>query len=483
MPLVRHSAYYLLGRIATGAVGLVTLIAFTRVLSPVVYGRYAVIIAIASLIAGVGFQWLRQCLVRFGTEISGSRQPLLGTLGVLFAATIVTTLALAIFMALVGSAVHIAISPAELAAVCGLTLAQSWFELSADAARTELRPWRYSVANFLRSLLCLAFGVAAALLTHQVLLVILGMAAGYFLASLVAAPPWLSGLRHVDVATWLQIRRIMAYGIPLAGTLGLQFILDSADRLMLASMRGYIEAGTYSSAYNLAQFSIGTLLGGLGLASLPLAVGAFRAADQGRVVALLERNLLMALSIGVPAIVGLVIIAPTIDYLLLGNYAPGQSAIVTMIVAIGIGMAAIRSYCLDIVFMLHQRTWLQAVVIGASALLNVLLNLALIPRWGPIGAAFATLMAFASALAGSLALGRRYLKIRLPLKDTVKILIASASMGLVVVRVLVWRPGWLILTFAILSGALVYVFISVAVNVAGSRDCFITLLRKCAAYQ
>lgn len=469
--LARHTTYYLAGRIASGLVGLLALMAFTRVLNPADYGRYSVILAIAGLIAGTGFQWLRQCLVRFGTGMGTDRQPLLGTLGALFAGQMLVLVALG-----VGSALfvdrgqwHAGMSAADIAGIWCLAVAQSWFELAADSARTELRPWRYSFAIFLRALLSLVLGVLAALLLHEVAPVVLAMAAAYVLASAATTPRWLEGLLRINLATLDEIKRLCHYGLPLVGTLGLQFILDSADRLMLASMRTFVEVGVYSSAYNLAQFSIGALLSGLGLGALPLAVGAARRSDGSNEVAeLLGRNLVLGVGIGLPAVTGLVLLSPTMDRLLLGNYVAGRSDLITMMIAIAVGMAAIRSYCVDVVFMLQKRTWLQALLIGFTALFNVLLNVVLIPRWGAVGAAAATLVAFLFALAGSWLLSRRYLRIPLYTKDMTKIVLGCFVLA-IVLAVLPSAEGWLQLAAAIIVGALVYSVVVVALDAAGSR--------------
>ncbi|HKU17956.1 MAG TPA: lipopolysaccharide biosynthesis protein, partial [Candidatus Saccharimonadales bacterium] len=427
---VRHTAYYLIGRLATGLIGLAALVAFTHVLSPADYGRYAVILAITALIANVGFQWLRQCLVRFGTGAGERPQPLLGTLGAMYLAILLTLVVVCVALALLvrNHSLRMGLPVLELVAIWCLTACQAWFELAADSARARFQPWRYSTATFARALLSVVLGVVAALLTHQVLMVVFAMAAAYLFASVVTVPPSFAGLLRLGLATWREARRLAAYGLPLALALGMTFILDSADRLMLAGMRGYTEAGVYSSAYNLALFSIGTVLSALGLGSLPLVVGAFRDSAKDAASVLLGHNFLLGIAIGLPAVVGIVILAPALDRLLLGNYVAGRSDIVTVIIAVAIGLAAIRSYCVDLVFMLHQRTWVQTIVIAVSALVNILLNLVLIPRWGAIGAASASLMAFLLAFLGSWFLSRYYVKMRVGLRDVVKIVLGCGVM-------------------------------------------------------
>lgn len=477
--LLSHTWLYLLGRIATGVIGLVTLAAFTRVLSPEDYGRYSVILAVVTLVAGVGFQWLRQGLVRFGTGHDESRAVLLGTLGLLFGALAGAVGVAAVLARLLGGVFGVHLSSIELAVIFLLTVAQAWFEFAIDAVRTEFRPWCYSAATFVRALLCLVLGVAAAVLTHSIPLVLLGIAGGYVAASLIAAPRWLGGLLRWNAATWQEVKRLASYGLPLAATLGMTIALSSIDRLMLAGISGYSEAGVYASAYDLAQFSIGTILAGLGLGSLPLAIAAFRdPTDPQRAKILLDRNLLLGVGVGLPAVIGLAMIAPALDRLLLGNYVAGRSDTVTVLVAVGTGFAGIRAYCLDVVFMLYRRTWVQAFMVGGAVAFNVLLNLLLIPRWGAVGAASASLLAFVGAMAASGALGRYYLKLSLPVKDVGKILLGCIGLACAVSVGMSTETRWLNLALTIIGGAIVYASILIATDAADSRTRVAALFRQ-----
>ncbi len=464
MALARHSAYYLTGRLASAAVGMLALFAFTRLLSPADYGRYSVIVAIAGLISGVGFQWLRQCLVKFGPDSACDRDQLLGSIGVLFLTLFVGAIAVAAIVAAFGSGRDVSfVSTSLIAVTLTLACAQAWFELGLDANRVDLNPVKYGAAAFLRAALCLAFGLLAELLTHELMAVILGVALGYLVASLLTAPRWLGGLARARKASWAQTKTLAVYGLPLALTLGFTFIVDSADRLMLAAMRGVTEAGIYSSAYNLGQYALGNLLAGLGVAVFPLAVKCYAEQGADRTGVLLGQNLLLLVGLALPATLGLVVLSPTLTRLLLGNFVPGQSALIMAIVAVGVAFAAIRSYAYDIVFMLAQKTRQQATILAAAAGVNILLNWVLIPLWGAVGAASATLLSFMLALCLSMFFGRRLINIRIQRPDLVKVIVGSVIMvGMLVLPAA--HHTWLSLVLHITLGAVVYLCAMLILN-------------------
>jgi O-antigen/teichoic acid export membrane protein len=463
MSLARHSAIYLAWRLLSAALGLLSLFAFTHVLSPEDYGRYSVVVAMAGLISGVGFQWLRQCLVKFGPDPKWDRGELLGSIGALFLSVSIVLFIVAIILASSRDDMNGNISAALIAVTVALALAQAWFEFGLDANRVDMNPMRYGVGGVLRAAFCLAFGVLAAWGTHSLSAVILGVALGYLVANLLTAPRWLDRLVGVRRATLAQAKILATYGLPLALTLGFTFIVDSADRLMLAAMSGATEAGIYSSAYNLGQYAIGSVLAGLGLAAFPLAMKHYAKQDSGKVAVLLGQNLVLLVGVALPATLGVIILAPTLTRLLLGNFTPGESPVITGIVAVGVALGAIRSYAYDIVFMLENKTLLQAGILALAASVNILFNWVFIPRWGAVGAACATLVSFLLALSLSAFLGRRLIKVHFELADVIKIIAGGAIMAAVLVAVPTHHTWWS-LVLLISLGASVYLCSMLVLN-------------------
>jgi O-antigen/teichoic acid export membrane protein len=467
--------YYLCGRLASALLSLVSLSVFTRLLTPANYGRYSVIVAIVGLLAGVLFQWLRQCLVQFGGDVR-FRAQLLGSIGLLFwmaiAATIVVTIAADCAVAF--GRREFEITRAEITVVCLFALAQSWFELSADAVRLDLQPFKYGIFAVFRAALSLILGAAAAVITKDLVITILGIALGYAIAGYVAAPSWLRGLYSVRLASWRQIKVLFGYGIPLSLTLGMVFILDSVDRLMLARMRDAATAGVYSSAYNLSQFSIGTILGGLGLGILPLAAAAFHRNEFALTKRLIERNVFTLIGVGLPSVIGLCFEAPALGRMMLGNYQAGQSDSVIIIISIAMGFAGLRAYGYDLIFMVHGSTKTQAFILGIAAVINIALNVLLIPRAGATGAAWATLIAFLFAFAASVIVGRRIVKLDYAMIGIVKICVATILMA----AVLCYGPSktsWIYLLASIVAGTITYGAALLLLNPSASRSLIKTL--------
>jgi O-antigen/teichoic acid export membrane protein len=473
--LTRQNVFYFCGRLLGALISLVSLIVFTRLLTPADYGRYSVIVAIAGLLAGVLFQWLRQCLVQFGGDVK-IRARVLASLGLLFWIAIATTILLAIVAvcAVTFSERDLEITRTDIAVVCAFGLAQAWFEFATDAVRLDLQPLKYGVFNISRAAFSLVFGASVALTTEDLASTILGIALGYAFAGYLAAPRWLRGLLALRLASWQQIKVFMAYGLPLSFTLGMIFILDSVDRLMLAGLRDAATAGVYSSAYNLSQFSIGTILGGLGLGIMPLASAAFHRNESALAKRLIERNLFTLIAIGLPAVIGLCFEAPVLGRLMLGNYQAGESDSVVIIISIAIGLAGLRAYGYDVIFMIHSSTKVQAVILAIAAGINIGLNIVFIPMAGATGAAWATLMAFLFAIVASVVVGRRIVKLDYAMTRIAKVCVATILMAMVLYCV-PSKPTWFNLALAVGAGSATYGAALLLLNPSISRSLLRTI--------
>jgi O-antigen/teichoic acid export membrane protein len=97
------------------------------------------------------------------------------------------------------------------------------------------------------------------------------------------------------------------------------------------------------------------------------------------------------------------------------------------------------------------------------------LNLALIPRYGVLGAAIAAVLSRTLALALSIVLIRRIFPLPLPLANVAKILAACGVLWLVLLPTLDHR-GWAILIGQIAAGASAYGLAAFALDIGGVRQ-------------
>lgn len=423
--LLHHSSLYLVARGLPGVINFLAIAVWTRLLAPEQYGRYALVIAAVGLVNKVVFGWLRLGVLRFLPGLGRDSRGFRSTLKVGFALLVALTGLLgAISMLLTSDPAHRGLL------ACGIVLlwTQSLFELHLEIVRSELSPVRYGLLTLLKSLLALALGAALVKLGLGAYGLILGLALGMLVA---AAPEVWRQFRGAPIRlcdrAWL--RQLWVYGAPLSGTAALAFVVVSSDRFLIAWLLREDAVGRYAVGYDVASSAMVLLMMIINLAAYPLAVRALEQRGSAAAAQALLQNCTALLGIGLPAMLGLVLLAPNLAQVLVGQPFRVDATALIPVVAVAALLNGIKEYHFDLAFQLGRHTIWQLWITSATAAANVVLNLWWIPIFGIMGAAYATLAAFALGLALSWWLGRRAFPLPWPTSDSVKIALAALAMG------------------------------------------------------
>jgi O-antigen/teichoic acid export membrane protein len=126
------------------------------------------------------------------------------------------------------------------------------------------------------------------------------------------------------------------------------------------------------------------------------------------------------------------------------------------------------AYHLGLAFQLGRRTMGQMVVSGTGGVANLALNLLLIPRFGVMGAIWASVVSYALACVVGWRLGRRHFPLPVLPAEAWKVALAAALMAAAVrpLRTILGVPG---LALQIGTGAGVYALAAWALDLAGVR--------------
>lgn len=236
---------------------------------------------------------------------------------------------------------------------------------------------------------------------HTILL-LAGAAAG------VLTPAWVLGtgaaaaiaglplfLRAVPGGTPLRTARPALVGSLLRwaaryhpGTLAGHLLLR-ADVLILAAMRGSQQVGLYSLAFAVAE-TILLITGAVAQAGASAQVDG----NDDRYTARLART---SFAVAALAACALALVAHRLVPLLFGQaFAPSVGALLVLLP--GVAALAAREP-LELAVSRRDRPRVTSHAAGAALVLNIGLNVALVPRWGALGAAMASTAAYAAQLA------------------------------------------------------------------------------------
>jgi O-antigen/teichoic acid export membrane protein len=459
---------YLPAQIVQGVVGFLTLYVFTRLLSPADFGHYALAFSVTTLAHTVTFSWLEASMARFW---AAERTP--EGLAVHFASLYRTSFAIiAVFIPVAALVVWLApLTPAfKVAVAVGLAgvpvrnlakLAQERFRAAGEVSKAAGVDILLAVLGFLVGA---AFAVAGAGAASPLL--------GLAIAPLFALPFILPGeLRQTRGGTVdrARLRAYAAYGYPIAASLTLALVLASTDRFLLAGFMDAAAVGAYHASYSLANRTLDVIFIWLGAAGAPAMVMALeRGGREALRKTALEQGSTLIL-VGLPAAVGLSLVARPMAELMIGRDLRDAAALVTPWIAASSFLSGLIAYYFGFGFTLGKKTGLLLVTMAVPALCNVVLNLVLIPRLGVVGAAIATAASFAIGLVACLLLSRRAIALPVPWDALVRCGLASAVMGAVVFA-LPPLGGLIELILDAGVGGLVYAAVALTLNAAGVRD-------------
>jgi O-antigen/teichoic acid export membrane protein len=462
--LLKHSALYLFARGLPGLVAFLSIAIYTRLLSPEAYGQYVLVVATVGLCNSIVFCWLRMGLLRFLPAHLERPQALLSTLVTAYWWLVLGTGGLAVMVFLIFPE-----APWKEFVPLGVLLlwAQAWFELNLELVRSRLAALRYLLISLVKAVLALGLGALLIFLGLAAYGPLLGLAVGMVFSALALTRGEWNGVRLGTTDPQL-LRSLLGYGLPLTATFALAFVIDSSDRLLIGWRLGADAAGLYAAGYDLAQGIMRLLMITVYLASYPIIVHALEQEGLHSCQQQLQRNLLLLLAVALPAATGLAVLAPNIARTLLPPAFQEMASQVIPWIALAVLFSGVKSYYLDLSFYLGRYTLGQMWIALATAIVNVAFTLWWIPKMGPIGAVYATLVAYFVAFVLSMIVGHNVFPLPFPYKDTLKILVASGVMGLLLWLIPQHRMLY-VLVLQTVGAAMIYIFIIGLLNVAGYR--------------
>lgn len=419
---LRASAGYVGGRAAAGALSLVAMGLFARGLGPEGYAWYALAVTTSTFTATVLLQPVVQALGRFlahDAGVAATLARLVVGLSIILAATALgAEVALHLWWpGLVGLAL----------AALALGVTQGSFDFSAQHASASLLPGRYTRIYLTRAVLL----VCAAALVWQLRLGVASSVALVSAVSLLATlGPGRQGWHGMAVAhldTDMR-RRIRMYYVPAALSILVSNALQFTDRFILAAMAPTHELGAYAAVGDLAQQSLGFLVGSLYLAWYPRMVAAYEP-DRPEQRRLSGRYAMLACAVMLPATLGFGLLGPALTHVFFGPAYATTAAQVWWPVTMAVALAGVRMYFLDIGLYLTSRMHLQLRNVSVAAVLVLLLDLWWIPMHGAAGAAWAAVAGQCFALLLSAWSSKGVVGWQLPLKQTWPVLPACALMA------------------------------------------------------
>jgi O-antigen/teichoic acid export membrane protein len=244
--------------------------------------------------------------------------------------------------------------------------------------------------------------------------------------------------------------KALRYALPLLPA-GLSiWMLDRSDRLVIGWYLGPKAVGIYSANYALASLLM-VFQTPLQITLLPK-ISALWKSNRASAVQYISVSNKLFLTFAIPFVIGLPFFAERF-LARIGNEELGAGGgLLTFLIAAGVMMWGV-SVMLTQIFYGARQTLTIAVVTVAAAILNLILNVLLVPVWGIKGSAFSTLVSYFLSCAVLFLLSRGTAKLDFYWLHILKCLAAALLMAAALRLMSVWPDT---LPLAVAAGVLIY---------------------------
>jgi O-antigen/teichoic acid export membrane protein len=366
--------------IARSVLGGLTGVVISRALGPEGRGEYAILLTIATIAVSAGHLSIEQSHASLWTRAPNRDAiaanglllgPLVGSASALFAAAIVMILG----PRLVPLPNHRLLAMALLTVPCGVTL-RYLNNVLVLRARVEWVNWSGLLGAACQ---CLACGLPAAIGRMSVAWAVAAWVTSAVMPLIVLIPAVRPRLRdrHMPLA-----RRALATGLRYHVGIVALFLLFRVDVLILGALRSSAAAGVYSLAVSLAEL---TRVAADSVAQVTLARQMKGDHDAAAALTIRTARLTGLLSLGSAGL--MCAAAPLVVPFVFG---PGFAGSIAPLACLLPGMWALGVIRTIGSFLVRlDRPWLMSSMSIAALVVNVVLDLALIPRFGVMGCAVA----------------------------------------------------------------------------------------------
>ena len=448
-----------------------TIAILTRLLEPAEFGIYAIAVITMQFVHMGLFTWMEAAMARFQARAEREND---------VASHLKTLYVTAAITGLIGFAIimlTLTLTPlnSKLVFVLYFALAstclQVLFNLGMEAHRAAHRIKRYSLTFSNNTFISFTLGIIFILYTPlNAAAPFLGVICGLLI---VGGLDLFFMMRQMRGGKYQpeKVKTYFIYGAPLCLGLLMSYALNSADVYLIAALMSETSAGEYNAGYNLANRSLEMLFVWVSMAVTPVAVSAMENDGTEKSRDILKNYGATLLWIAIPAATGIALVAKDAGFVL-GEGVRDNAVLVMPWIALAGLINGFMTYYVHRAFMLSGQTHKFVWALVGPVILNFSLNILLIPKYGLMGAVWATIASYTLAIIIATILARRDYPLPLPLRAAVEISAASALMAIAVFILPLdnMTPGFITLVIKGTTGVTVYLVACWILNIADCRN-------------
>ncbi len=439
-----------------------------KFLGPTEYGRFAICFAAAAIVNSAGFDWIRLSAIRFYSERARLERPeVRATLDDCVA--VLAFLISLIVLAIAFSGVKLPLSTGLIAMAAATGVASGLYDYSTALARARFLDRTYIAIIVAKNLLGLLLTVGGAWLFQSAALALAGVTLSVAGALVGAGRPLIDRGAGHGVGRWSLAKSFMAYGLPFV-TSGILFqAMPLANRALVGGLFGFGEAGQFSLANDLGLRVLAAIASALDVLLFQLAVRADETHGPARARAQLAENMTTVLAIILPTAIGLWLVLPSFEALIVPEAFRGPFARYLTAMLPGLAAYVTLQYTISPIFQIAKRPT-PMIIVGLAACAANALFILLFPH-GADG--FSLALAQSGAQIVGLATGIAFAATTRPhwprRRDFGAVALAAGVMALIVLPLRARALGALTMAMQVGVGVASYAALAYLLDVAKAR--------------
>ena len=236
---------------------------------------------------------------------------------------------------------------------------------------------------------------------------------------------WKISGNFLSIKTKQTSKKLLKFGLPLIGIPIINYLLSTSDQLIIKMFCGDYDAGLYAMGYKLSSaiFSLTTTF--LITSSHHIIMDKYDNCDKCETESFLQNLALSYWTICLPLLICIFMFGKDI-MMIMASEQYLDALMVFGLSSVGIVFGGYINYT-NKAWELSNRSWIIALFSGSGALVNVILNIVLIPCYGYTVAAVTTIISYLTVIVFSYLLGRKIINPNPPICTTLKLLSCAAS--------------------------------------------------------
>lgn len=478
----KHSSTYLVGQILLMVASFVSFPLYTRLLSVGDYGLLGLVSLTITLIAAFSKLGLQHSIVRFYSDFDtdSKTQSISKFYSTFFVSIIFFGGLSSLFFFLTLKLMGNSLIEENLRKLLGLSSILILFYCSSQTYnqmfRAEQKPKAYILLGISSRYGSLLFSILFYFYLYRNLYgIILGTVVWEGIVFIFVSY-MLINMRNIHFRYYSStlLKESLKYGFPLIGSELSFLILQFGDRYLIQYYLGPVSLGLYSAGYSIATFGAELLTLPVRDAIFPIYMNIYSKEGEEETKIFLGKSLRYFSLIAIPIFFGLTAVSSDLIVLLASNKYM-QSGIVVPYIIAGLIIYGTWSFFGAGLFV-KKNTIRILMLIVISCCINIALNIILIPKFGIIGAALATLIAYTVYILMLIIYSFRKFRFRIDYQRIFLYLALSVVMYIVITEINIVNL-WIRLSTKIIVGVMLYLFL-VLVFDRETKNKFLEIVRR-----